>query len=217
MQPQQILIHPVQAGEHPLEILHHSGEGFEIGKIPRLVIFGKKCAVPKAVVKNRLVRVGGPESEVGQPEPLDRPHGVGAYGLRVNLQVLKNLRRLPVHIEEAFQKQPVLAIKVAVQGAGGNPRQLADVLNAHTLQAILTHGLHHSGKDSHFGVIQNNHFLLKSPLAPFPGWFQIIHETHPFDNTFWRILGENIPPALENSAKTGPEPAELRQFRTGCM
>lgn len=73
---------------------------------------------------------------------------------------------LPVHIVKAFRKQLLLAVEVAVQRAGGDPGQLADVLNAHALQAILPHGLHRGEYDPHFGVIQTIHFPPQSPPHP---------------------------------------------------
>ena len=56
--------------------------------------------------------------------------------------MLKNLRRLFVHVGEALHDQLLFPIKIAVNRSGGDSRQLADILDAHTFQTVLPHGLH---------------------------------------------------------------------------
>ena len=79
--------------------------------------------------------------------------------------MIENCRRLFVHIGETGLDQLILAVEVAVQGSGRNLRQIADILDAHPFQAVLTHGLHCCENDPRFGVIQSNHFLLKLPIV----------------------------------------------------
>ena len=72
--------------------------------------------------------------------------------------MFKNRCRLFVHISKTLYQQLFLAIKVTVNRPGRNSCQLADILNAYSLQAILPHSLYCRKNDSRFGVIQRNHF-----------------------------------------------------------
>ena len=170
MEPQKVLVDAAQAGKCLHKHVDHYGESAEIAGVSGLIVLGKGGAVPKAVVKNRLVRVGDPKAEVGLPQAFHRPHGVGQHGERVEFQAVKNLRGLLVHIGEALLNHLVLALKVAVQRPGGDPRQIADILDAHAFQAVLPHGLHRRKNDPHPRVVQSSHFPPKPPASPPVSW-----------------------------------------------
>ena len=114
MEPQQILIDPVQAWKNPFENLNHPKKCLEIGHIPGLVVLWEKRAVPETMLKNSFIRVGRPEPEIGQPQTLDRSHRVRKHCQRIEPQMLKNHRHLFVHISKALYQQLLLAIEVAV-------------------------------------------------------------------------------------------------------
>lgn len=172
MEPEHVLIDAAQAGEGAHKHAHHSGKGAEVAGVPRFIIFWKGGAVPEPVVENRLVRVGDPELEVGLPQALHRLHRVGQHGEGVECQTVKNGRGLFVHISKALGQQLFLAVKIAVQGAGRDPGQLADILDAHTLQAVLAHGLHRGQENSCSGVVQSHHVPVQQPAV-----FRLLRET----------------------------------------
>ena len=114
MEPQQILIHLIQAWEHLFEDTNHSDKRLEIAHIPILVVFWEKRTVPKAMIKNCLIRVGGPKPKIRKPQALDRSHRVREHNQWIELQALKNLCRLFVYIGKTFYQQLILSIKVTV-------------------------------------------------------------------------------------------------------
>lgn len=80
MEPQQVLVDPVQSGEDPFKELDRSDKCIKIGEVPPLIVFREEGAVPKPVVKDGFIRVGHPEAEVGLPQLFDGAHGVGKHG-----------------------------------------------------------------------------------------------------------------------------------------
>ena len=79
--------------------------------------------------------------------------------------MIENCSRLLIHISKTQLDQMILAVEIAVQGSGRNPRQITDILDAYSLKAVLTHGLHCCENDPRFGVIQSNHVLLKLAIV----------------------------------------------------
>ena len=67
MEPQQILIDPVQVWKCLFESVDDSNKCFEIGYIPALVVLWEKCAIPETVVENCFIRVGYPKSKIRKP------------------------------------------------------------------------------------------------------------------------------------------------------
>ncbi len=143
----------------------HPGEGAEIGGVPFFVIFRKRDAVPKPVIKYGFIRMGDPKAEIRLPQRFHGVHGVCQHGQRIKCQMVKNRGYLFVYKGKAFHDQLILAFKIPVQRSGGDTGQIADVLDAHSLQAILAHGFHCGENDAGFGIVQNNHFPLKQPSS----------------------------------------------------
>ena len=71
--------------------------------------------------------------------------------------MFKNCCRLSVHISKTLYQQLFFTVKVAVNRPGRNSCQFTDILDAHSLQAILPHSLDCRKNDPRFGVIQSNH------------------------------------------------------------
>ena len=89
---------------------------------------------------------------------------------------------------KALHNQLVLAVEVAVEGSGGNLRQLADVLDAHPLQTVPAHGLHCCEYNPHFGVIQSN----RLPFKPSALFRLIIHPPISLDKRLFKICSTSV-------------------------
>ena len=123
MKPQNILINLFQTGKHLLKSLYHTNKSLEITYIAALIILGEKSAVPETIVKYGLIRAGDPKAKIRLPQTFHSTHGVGKHCQRIELQTFKNHSCLLIHIGKTRLDQMILAVEIAVQGSGRNPRQ----------------------------------------------------------------------------------------------